>query len=164
MVTEEMFGGQHRIDEAETARAGWGDTSETTQPQRHGSRVMGQVCSYAEKIRIRSLETVGVVRDDAVTRQVSNGKLYDLAESASVTYHAWHTACLCQHALLGSGVHGRLRMLDTHQRTAKVKFARPSTSINPLTYFSKQMIFGQIPALTNGPSPASFLLVNQSPA
>jgi hypothetical protein len=26
MVTEEMFGGQHRIDEAKTARASWGDT------------------------------------------------------------------------------------------------------------------------------------------
>jgi hypothetical protein len=37
---------------------------------------------------------------------------------------------------------------------AKVNFARPSTSINPLTDFSKQMIFWQIPSLANGPSPA----------
>jgi hypothetical protein len=29
-VTEEMFGGPHRIDEAKTARASWGDTGETT--------------------------------------------------------------------------------------------------------------------------------------
>src|ERR1700678_3628994 len=62
-----MFGGQHRSDEAETARASWGDTSETRQPQRRDSRAMGKVCSWTEKIRIKSLETVGVVRDNAVT-------------------------------------------------------------------------------------------------
>ena len=61
-----MFGGQHRIDVAETARAGWGDTSETMQPQRRDSRAVGKVCSYAEKIRMKPLETVGVVRDNAV--------------------------------------------------------------------------------------------------
>jgi hypothetical protein len=66
MVTAEMFGGQRRIDEAETARAGWGDTSETRQPQRRDSRAMVEVCSCAEKIRIKSLEMVGVVRDNAV--------------------------------------------------------------------------------------------------
>ena len=66
-MTEEMFGGQHRSDEAETARASWGDTSETRQPQRRDSRAMGKVCSWTEKIRIKSLETVGVVRDNAVT-------------------------------------------------------------------------------------------------
>jgi hypothetical protein len=65
-----MFGGQHRIDEAETARAGWGDTSETTQPQRRDSRVMGEVCGWTEKTRIKSLETVGVVRDNAETGEV----------------------------------------------------------------------------------------------
>jgi hypothetical protein len=57
----------------------------------------------------------------------------------------------------GSGVHQQLRMLDTHKRTAKVNFARSSTSINPLTYFSKQMIFRQIPSLTNGPPVALIL-------
>src|SRR5271155_1131080 len=61
-----MFGGQHRIDEAETARAGWGETNGRRQPQRRDSRAMGQVCSWTEKIRIKSLETVGVVRDNAV--------------------------------------------------------------------------------------------------
>jgi MBG domain (YGX type)/Bacterial Ig-like domain (group 3)/FG-GAP-like repeat/FG-GAP repeat len=45
------FGGPHRIDEAEPARAGWGDTSETTQPQRRDSRAIGRVCSWTEKIR-----------------------------------------------------------------------------------------------------------------
>jgi hypothetical protein len=66
IVTEEMFGGQHRSDEAEKARASWGDTSETRQPQRHDSSAIGRVCSCAEKIRMKSLETVGVVRDNAV--------------------------------------------------------------------------------------------------
>jgi hypothetical protein len=66
-VTEEMFGGQHRSDAAETARAGWGDASETMQPPRRDSRVMGQECWWAEKIRIKSLETVGVVRDNALS-------------------------------------------------------------------------------------------------
>src|ERR1700677_3882798 len=58
-----MFGGQHRIDLAETARASWGDTSETRQPWRRDPRAVGKVCSWTEKIRIKSLETVGVVRD-----------------------------------------------------------------------------------------------------
>jgi hypothetical protein len=65
-----MFGGQHRSDEAETARAGWGDTSETRQPQRRESRVIGQVCRWTEKSRIKALETVGVVRDNAETGHV----------------------------------------------------------------------------------------------
>jgi hypothetical protein len=55
------------MDEAETARAGWGDTSETRQPQRRDWRAIGRVCSRTEKIRIKSLETVGVVRDNALT-------------------------------------------------------------------------------------------------
>ena len=67
-----MFGGQHRIDEAETARASWDDTSETMQPQRRNSRAVGKVCSWAEKIRIKSLETVGVVRDNAHTGKVKS--------------------------------------------------------------------------------------------
>jgi dihydrofolate reductase len=62
-VTEEMFGGQHRVDEAETARAGWGDTNETGSHRDAISRAIGRVCSWTEKIRIKSLETVGVVRD-----------------------------------------------------------------------------------------------------
>jgi hypothetical protein len=66
-----MFGGQHRSDEAETARASWGGTSETKQPQRRDSRAVGKVCSCTEKIRIKPLETVGVVRDNALTGQVS---------------------------------------------------------------------------------------------
>src|SRR5271154_3854483 len=66
IVTEEMFGGQHRSDEAEKARASWGDTSETRQPQRHDSSAIGRVCSCAEKIRMKSLEMVGVVRDEMV--------------------------------------------------------------------------------------------------
>src|SRR5271163_330449 len=65
-----MFGGQHRIDAAERARASWGGTSETKQPQRRDSRAVGKVCSCAEKIRIKSLETVGVVRDNALTGEV----------------------------------------------------------------------------------------------
>src|ERR1700678_2516276 len=65
-----MFGGQHRIDEAETARASWGDTSETRQPWRRDPRAVGKVCSWTEKIRIKSLETAGVVRDNAETGQV----------------------------------------------------------------------------------------------
>ncbi len=65
-----MFGGQHRIDEAETARAVRGDAGETTQPPRRDSRAMAKVCSCAEKIRIKSLEMVGVVRDNAVTSKV----------------------------------------------------------------------------------------------
>jgi hypothetical protein len=69
-MAAEMFGGQHRIDEAETARAGWGDTSETRQPRRRDSRVIGQVCRWTEKSRIKSLETVGVVRDNAETGHV----------------------------------------------------------------------------------------------
>jgi hypothetical protein len=67
MVTEAMFGRQNRIDEAEPARASWGDPSETRQPRRRDSRAIGRVCSWTEKIRIKSLETVGVVRDNAVT-------------------------------------------------------------------------------------------------
>src|SRR5271155_3986060 len=66
-----MFGGQHRIDEAETARASWGDTSETTQPKRRDSRAVGKVCAWTEKIPIKPLETVGVVRDNAVSGQVA---------------------------------------------------------------------------------------------
>jgi len=31
---------------------------------------VGKVCSHAEKIRIKPLETVGVVRDNALTGQV----------------------------------------------------------------------------------------------
>jgi hypothetical protein len=31
---------------------------------------VGKVCSYAEEIRIKPLETVGVVRDNALTGQV----------------------------------------------------------------------------------------------
>jgi hypothetical protein len=58
-----MFGGQHRVDEAETARAGWGDTNETGSHRDAISRAIGRVCSWTEKIRIKSLETVGVVRD-----------------------------------------------------------------------------------------------------
>jgi hypothetical protein len=50
IVTEEMFGGQYRIDEAKTARAGWGDTGETTQPLKRDPRAAGKVC-WAEKIR-----------------------------------------------------------------------------------------------------------------
>src|SRR5271170_1978642 len=65
-----MFGGQHRSDEAEKARASWGDTSETRQPQRHDSSAIGRVCSCAEKIRMKSLEMVGVVRDNAVTGEM----------------------------------------------------------------------------------------------
>ena len=62
-----MFGGQHRIDEAEPARAVRGDAGEKTEPLRHDPRAMAKVCSWTEKIRIKSLETVGVVRDNAVT-------------------------------------------------------------------------------------------------
>ena len=65
-----MFGRQNRIDEAKTARASWGDTSETRQPWRRDPRAVGKVCSWTEKIRIKSLETVGVVRDNAVTEHV----------------------------------------------------------------------------------------------
>src|ERR1700677_2872294 len=65
-----MFGGPHRIDEAKTARASWGDTSETRQPWRRDPRAVGKVCSWTEKIRIKSLETAGVVRDNAVIGQV----------------------------------------------------------------------------------------------
>jgi hypothetical protein len=68
-----MFGGQHRIDEAETARAGWGDTREKRQPQRRDPRATGKVCSCTEKIRIKSLEMVGVVRDNVQTGQVDPG-------------------------------------------------------------------------------------------
>jgi hypothetical protein len=32
-VTDAMFGRQNRIDEAETARAGWDDTSGSTHPR-----------------------------------------------------------------------------------------------------------------------------------
>jgi hypothetical protein len=49
-VTEEMFGGQHRSDEAEPARAVRGDAGETTQPPRRDSRAAGKVCSLREKI------------------------------------------------------------------------------------------------------------------
>ena len=76
-----MFGGQHRSDEVETARAGWGDTSETRQPQRRDSRATGKVYSCAEKIPIKSLETVGVVRDNAV---ISMGRRNTKLEPA------WH--------------------------------------------------------------------------
>src|SRR5271155_3388772 len=65
-----MFGGQHRIDAAETARASWGDTSETTQPKRRDSRAAGKVCAWTEKIPIKPLETVGVVRDNAAIGHV----------------------------------------------------------------------------------------------
>jgi hypothetical protein len=40
------------------------------QPQRRDSCAVGKVCSYAEEIRIKPLETVGVVRDNALTGQV----------------------------------------------------------------------------------------------
>jgi len=50
-VTEEMFGGQHRIDEAKTARASWGDTGETRQALKRDPRAVGKVCSWTEKIR-----------------------------------------------------------------------------------------------------------------
>ena len=66
-----MFGGQHRIDKAETARASYGDTSETRRSQRRYSRAVRKVCSCAEKIRIKSLETVGVVRDYALILHVN---------------------------------------------------------------------------------------------
>jgi hypothetical protein len=71
IVTEEMFGGQHRIDEAGTARASQGDTSEATQPPRHDSRAKGKVCAWTEKIRRKSLETVGIVRNNAFTGQTN---------------------------------------------------------------------------------------------
>jgi hypothetical protein len=45
MMTEEMFGGQHRIDEAELARAVRGDAGEKAQPLRHDPRAMAKVCS-----------------------------------------------------------------------------------------------------------------------
>jgi hypothetical protein len=51
---------------SERPTASWGDTSETTRPPRRDSRAVGKVCSRTEKIRKGSLETVGVVRDDAV--------------------------------------------------------------------------------------------------
>jgi hypothetical protein len=75
-VTEEMFGGQHRVDEAETARAGWGDTNETGSHRDAISRAIGRVCSWTEKIRIKSLETVGVVRDNA-NRKSENAAIPD---------------------------------------------------------------------------------------
>jgi hypothetical protein len=80
-----MFGGQHRIDEAETARASWGDTSETRQPWRRDPRAVGKVCSWTEKIRIKSLETAGVVRDNAVTGQVKSEQNH---MSGNATYQA----------------------------------------------------------------------------
>jgi hypothetical protein len=63
-VTKEIFGGPHRIDEAV------GVTNETRQPHSRDSRARTPVCSWTEKIRIKSLETVGVVRDNAVTGEV----------------------------------------------------------------------------------------------
>ena len=63
-----MFGRQNRIDEAETARAGWGGTGETTQPLKRDPRAVGKgVFVDTKTIRMKSLETVGVVRDNAVT-------------------------------------------------------------------------------------------------
>jgi hypothetical protein len=43
-----------------------GVTNETRQPHRRDSRARTQVCSWAEKIRIKALETVGVVEDNAL--------------------------------------------------------------------------------------------------
>jgi len=71
-----MFGGQNRTDEAETARAVRGDAGETTQPPRRDSRVMGQVCGWTEKTRIKSLEMVGVVRDNALTGKVGTSPVF----------------------------------------------------------------------------------------
>jgi hypothetical protein len=48
-VTEEMFGGQHRIDEAETARASWGDTSEKQYGHSDAIRVSWERCVRAQK-------------------------------------------------------------------------------------------------------------------
>ena len=45
-------------------------TRETMQPQRRDSCAVGKLCSYAEKIQIKPLETVGVVRDNALTGHV----------------------------------------------------------------------------------------------
>jgi hypothetical protein len=48
-VTEEMFGGQHRIDEAEPARAGWGDTSEKEYGHNDAIRVPREGCVLTKK-------------------------------------------------------------------------------------------------------------------
>ena len=44
-----MFGGQHRIDEAETARASWGDTSEKQYGHSDAIRVSRDRCEGARK-------------------------------------------------------------------------------------------------------------------
>ena len=60
-------------------------TRETMQPQRRDSCAVGKVCSYAEEIRIKPLETVGVVRDNAVTGQVKSEQNH---MSGNATYQA----------------------------------------------------------------------------
>src|SRR5271155_3822918 len=57
-------------------------TSRRTQPERRDSRAVGRVCSWTEKIRIKSLETAGVVRDNAVIVQV---KLTQIQMSGNAT-------------------------------------------------------------------------------
>jgi hypothetical protein len=47
-----MFGGQHRIDEAETARAGWGDTNKWKNAARETRFACGRKGVFVtEKIR-----------------------------------------------------------------------------------------------------------------
>jgi hypothetical protein len=63
-----MFGGPHRIDEAKTARAGWGDTNKWKNAARETRLACHRKGVFVDTktIRIKSLETVGVVRDNAV--------------------------------------------------------------------------------------------------
>jgi hypothetical protein len=64
-----MFGRQNRIDEAEMGRA-VRVRLKNIRSQTRDPRVMAKVCSCAEKLRIKSLATAGVVRDNAVIEDV----------------------------------------------------------------------------------------------
>jgi hypothetical protein len=66
-VTEEMFGRQNRIDEADMGRAGWDDVSEKRNGHSDAICVLPDGCFCAhKKRRIKSLEIADVVRDNAV--------------------------------------------------------------------------------------------------
>src|SRR6267143_5092877 len=71
IVTEEMVGGQHRVDETETGRAGWGATGEKKRAER--TRIVRRrrgVARNPVSAEEKTLAEAGVVRDSAFTLKV----------------------------------------------------------------------------------------------
>src|SRR5882762_8302549 len=71
IVTEEMVGGQHRVDETETGRAGWGATGEKKRAER--TRIVRRrrgVARNPVSAEEKTLAEAGIVRDSAFTLKV----------------------------------------------------------------------------------------------